>query len=102
MKTNKVLRSLSQQIATLEQNSGLEETNQRMEEIKKEAKALWEKAYHSIQETVKQYLGYQKFLKKKGTELSQARINKKRKNIAKLSSEIDFLYTQMNTLSLRK
>ena len=33
------IRSLSQQIATLEQNSGLEQVNQRMEEIKKEAKA---------------------------------------------------------------
>ena len=35
------IRSLSQQIATLEQNSGLEQVNQRMEEIKKEARAQW-------------------------------------------------------------
>ena len=42
------IRSLSQQIATLEQNSGLEETNQRMEEIKEEAKALWVQADQSI------------------------------------------------------
>ena len=33
------IRSLSQQIATLEQNSGLEQANQRMDEIKEEAKA---------------------------------------------------------------
>ena len=31
------IRSLSQQIAKLEQNSGLEQVNQRMDEIKKEA-----------------------------------------------------------------
>ena len=66
------IRSLSQQIAKLEQNSGLEQVNQRMDEIKKEAREQWEQSYLSIQETVKQYLGYQKFLKKKGTELSQA------------------------------
>ena len=72
MKTSKVLRSLSQQIATLEQNSGLEETNQRMEEIKEEAKDLWVKADESIREMVEQYFGYQKFLKRKGLELSQA------------------------------
>ena len=52
-------------------------------------------ADQSIQEMVKQYLGYQKFLKKKGMELSQAD-KQKTKEIAKLTTEIDFLYTQMN------
>ena len=89
------ITSLSQQIATLEQNSGLEETNQRMEEIKEEAKALWVKADESIREMVEQYFGYQKFLKRQGLELSQAD-KQKTKDIAKLTSEIDFLYTQMN------
>ena len=54
-------------------------------------------ADQSIQETVKQYLGYQKFLKEKGLELSQAD-KQKTKDIAKLTTEIDFLYTQMNDL----
>ena len=94
------IRSLSQQIATLEQNSGLEETNQRMEEIKEEAKALWGKADQSIGEMVKQYFGYQKFLKRKGLELSQAD-KQKTKDIAKLTSEIDFLYTQMNDFEFK-
>ncbi len=65
------IHSLSQQIAKLEQNSGLEQVNQRMDEIKKEAAQQWEHSYLSIQEAVKQYLGYQKFLKKKGTDLSR-------------------------------
>ena len=40
------IRSLSQQIAKLEQNSGLEQVNQRMDEIKKEAAKQWEQSYH--------------------------------------------------------
>ena len=95
------IQSLSQQITTLEQNSGLEETNQRMEEIIEEAKALWGKADQSIGEMVKQYFGYQKFLKRKGLELSQAD-KQKTKDIAKLTSEIDFLYTQMNDFELKE
>ena len=95
------ITSLSQQIATLEQNSGLEETNQRMEEIKEEAKALWVKADESIREMVGQYFGYQKFLKRKGLELSQAD-KQKTKEIAKLNSEIDFLYTQMNDFDTKE
>ena len=95
------IRSLSQQIAKLEQNSGLEQVNQRMDEIKKEARQQWEHSYQSIQEAVKQYLGYQKFLKKKGTELSQ-QDKQKTKEIAKLSTEIDFLYTQMHTFESKE
>lgn len=59
------IRSLSQQIEKLEQNSGLEQVNQRMDEIKKEASSQWEQSYLSIQEAVKQYVGYQKFLNKR-------------------------------------
>ncbi|WP_223596459.1 hypothetical protein [Neobacillus bataviensis] len=95
------IRSLSQQIATMEQNSGLEQVNQRMDEIKQIAKKQWEQSYLSIQEAVKQYLGFQKFLKKKGTELAQ-QDKQKTKEIAQLSTEIDFLYTQMHTFESKE
>ncbi|MFJ5713032.1 hypothetical protein [Neobacillus sp. NPDC093127] len=95
------IRSLSQQIATLEQNSGLEQVNQRMDEIKKEAAQQWEHSYRSIQETVKQYLGYQKFLKRKGMDLS-GKDKQKTKEIAQLSAEIDFLYTQIHTFESKE
>ena len=95
------IRSLSQQIEKLEQNSGLEQVNQRMDEIKKEAAKQWEQTSHSIQEAVKQYSGYQKFLKKKGTELSR-QDKQKTKEMAKLSTEIDFLYTQMHTFESKE
>ncbi|KAA9012109.1 coiled-coil domain-containing protein [Niallia endozanthoxylica] len=88
------IRSLAQQIATLEQNSGLEQVNQRMEEIKKTASTKWEQSYHSIQKAVVNYLGYQKFLKAQITELSQ-QDKQRTKEIAQASTEIDFLYTQM-------
>ena len=95
------IRALSQQIAKLEQNSGLEQVNQRMDEIKQEAREQWEQSYLSIKEAVRQYLGYQKFLKKKGTELSM-QDKQKTKAIAKLSTEIDFLYTQMHTFESKE
>src|SRR4051794_7765939 len=95
------IRSLAQQIAKLEQNSGLEQVNQRMDEIKQEVRMLWEHSYLSIQEAVKQYLGYQKFLKKKGTDLAQ-QDKQKTKEIAQLSTEIDFLYTQMHTFESKE
>ena len=95
------IRALSQQIEKLEQNSGLEQVNQRMDEIKKEAAKQWEQTSHSIQEAVKQYSGYQKFLKKKGTELSR-QDKQKTKEMAKLSTEIDFLYTQMHTFESKE
>src|SRR3954467_3588424 len=90
------IRALSQQIEILEQNSGLEQVNQRMDEIKKEAAKQWEQTSHSVQEAVKHYSGYQKFLKKKGMELTR-QDKQKTKEMAKLSTEIDFLYTQMHT-----
>ncbi|MFS0824601.1 hypothetical protein [Bacillus sp. 1P02SD] len=89
------IRALSQQIMKLEQNSGLEQVNQRMEEIKQEALKQWESSYQSLQEAVKQYVGYQKFLKKKEKELSR-QDKKQTQELAKLSTEIDFLYTQMH------
>ncbi|WP_342430699.1 hypothetical protein [Neobacillus sp. FSL H8-0543] len=95
------IRALSQQIAKLEQNSGLEQVNQRMDEIKQEAIKKWEQSYLSIQEAVRTYLGYQKFLKKKGSELS-VKDKQKTKSIAKLSTEIDLLYTQMHTFETKE
>ncbi|MBO0961886.1 hypothetical protein J1P26_19460 [Neobacillus sp. MM2021_6] len=95
------IRALSQQIATLEQNSGLEHVNQRIDEIKQEARKQWEQTYLSIQEGMKQYLGYQKFLNKKAIELSQ-QDKKKTKDMAKLGSEIDFLYTQIHSFESRE
>jgi hypothetical protein len=94
------IRSLSQQIAVLEQNSGLEQVNQRMDEIKKDTRQQWEHAFTSIQEAMKQYAGYQKFLKKKENELSQ-QDKQKTKDIAQLHTEIDFLYTQMHTFETK-
>jgi hypothetical protein len=89
------IRSLSHQIEKLEQNSGLEQVNQRMDEIKKEAKMYWEHSYQTLQEAVKQHIAYQKYLKKKGAELSQ-QDKQKTKEIAQASTEIDFLYTQIH------
>ncbi|WP_077211632.1 hypothetical protein [Bacillus dakarensis] len=89
------ITSLSQQIATLEQNSGLEEVNQRMDEIKKEAVIHWEHSLQAIKDVMKQYAGYQKFLKKKEKELSQ-QDKQKTKDIAQITTEIDFLYTQIH------
>ena len=95
------IRSLSQQIATLEQNSGLEQVNQRMEEIKKEARADGAMLINRYKKRSSSMLGYQKFLKEKGLELSQAD-KQKTKDIAKLTTEIDFLYTQMNTFDSKE
>ncbi|MGM0877375.1 MAG: hypothetical protein ACQEWV_22235 [Bacillota bacterium] len=95
------IRSLSQQIATLEQNSGLEQVNQRMDEIKIEAVKQWEHSYQLIQEAIKQYFGYQKFLKKKGTELS-GQDKQKTKDIAQATTEIDVLYTQMHAFETKE
>ncbi|OLS37213.1 hypothetical protein [Bacillus sp. MRMR6] len=95
------IRSLSQQIEKLEQNSGLEQVNQRMDEIKKEAKMYWEHSYQTLQEAVKQYLAYQKFLKKKGAELSQ-QDKQKTKAIAQASTEIDLLYTQIHAFESKE
>lgn len=95
------IRSLSQQIAILEQNSGLEQVNQRMDEVKKEASSQWQQANLLIQEAVKQFVGYQKYLKKSEDELSRQE-KQKTKDIAKLSSEIDFLYSQIHAFESKE
>jgi hypothetical protein len=95
------IRSLSQQIATLEQNSGLEQVNQRMDEIKKVALQQWETSYQAIQEAVKRYFGYQKFLKKQEKELSH-QDRQKTKEIAQLITEMDILYTHIHTFESKE
>ncbi|WP_102349244.1 hypothetical protein [Bacillus sp. Marseille-P3661] len=95
------IRSLSQQIAKLEQNSRLEQVNQRMAEIKTETAAQWEQSYQALQETVKQYVGYQKFLKKKATELAQ-QDKQKTNGIAQVMAEIDFLYSQIHAFETKE
>jgi hypothetical protein len=95
------IHALSQQIAKLEQNSGLEQVNQKMDEIKAEVKEQWDQCVLSIQETVRTYQGYQKFLKKKGSELS-LQDKQKTKSIAKLGTEIALLYTQMHTFETKE
>lgn len=89
------IRSLSRQIATMEQNSGLEETNQRMDEIKKEAREQWKESSLSIQEAVKKYSGYQQFLKKKADQLAE-QDKQKTTEIAQLATEMDALYTKIH------
>lgn len=95
------ITSLSQQIERLEQNSGLEQVNQRMEEIKNEAIKQWGNAYQAIQLEKKQYRNYQLFIDKKGKEL--ASIDKqKTKEIAQLDSEIDSLYSQIHDFETKE
>ncbi|WP_428911691.1 hypothetical protein [Niallia sp. Krafla_26] len=89
------IRSLSQQMTTLEQNSGLEQTNQRMDEIKKEARELWKESALALQEVVKNYWGYQAYLKKKANGLAKQE-KQKTTEIAQLGTEIDSLYTQIH------
>ncbi|MDQ0268590.1 hypothetical protein [Cytobacillus purgationiresistens] len=86
--------SLSQQVEKLEQNSGLEQVNQRMDEIKIEAATQWNDASQSIQGAVKLYLGYQKYLTKKTKDLL-SRDKQKTKEIVQLSSDLESLYRQI-------
>ena len=95
------IRSLSQQIATLEQNSGLEQVNQRMDEIKKEAKAQWEQCRSILTRNGQAVFGLSKVFKGKRIGAFSAD-KQKTKDIAKLTTEIDFLYTQMHTFDSKE
>ncbi|WP_068672116.1 hypothetical protein [Oceanobacillus sp. Castelsardo] len=90
------IHSLSEAIAKLEANSGLEEVNQKMTEIKEEAAKQWAISSEAIQAAVQQYFGYQKFLKKKATDLAK-QDKQKTQEIARISTEVDRLYTEMHT-----
>ncbi|MFD1851672.1 hypothetical protein [Oceanobacillus bengalensis] len=90
-----VIRSLSGSIVKLEENSALEEVNQRMDEIKAEARKQWELSFDGLQKEVQQYFGYQKYLKKKAAELAK-QDKQKTEEIARIRTEIDNLYTEMH------
>ncbi|WP_026906769.1 hypothetical protein [Paucisalibacillus globulus] len=89
------IHSLSAAIQKLEENSGLGEINQKMAEIKEEAEKQWAISYEAIRESVKQYVGYQRFLKKRTLELAK-QDKQKTGEIARIGTEIDRLYTEMN------
>ena len=102
MKTNKVLRSLSQQIATLEQNSGLEEVNQRMDEIKKEAKANGRRLISPFKKMVQAVFWLSKVLKEKRNGAVSSRINKKQKILPSLLLKLISSIRKCMTLIRRK
>lgn len=95
------IHSLSEQMAKLEQNSGLVQVNQRMEEIKKEAVVQWGNSYQSIQQAMKQYVGYQRFLKEKESTLTRQE-KQKTMELAQLTTEMDRLYTQIHTFESKE
>ncbi|AXI08453.1 hypothetical protein CUC15_05760 [Oceanobacillus zhaokaii] len=92
---DQTIRLLSETIAKLEENSGLEEVNQRMAEIKEEAAKQWAEDFEAIQQAVQQYFGYQKHLKKKAAELAK-QDKQKTGEIARISTEMDNLYTEIH------
>lgn len=93
--------SLSEQIKKLEQNSGLEQVNQRMEEIKIEAKKQWEEVYQALKEENKQYQGYKLFIENRRRELT-TQDKQKTKEIAQTSSEIDVLHSQIHAFETKR
>jgi hypothetical protein len=93
--------SLSDQIKKLEQNSGLEKVNQRMEEIKIEATQQWEEAYQALKEENKQYQGYRQYIEKRKEELI-VQDKQKTKEIVHMSSEIDILHSQIHAFETKR
>ena len=95
------IASLTQQIETLEKNSGLEEVNLRMEEIKKEAKQIWDQAYTAIKEENEHFLSFKRHNEKRAKELTQAD-KKKTAEIAQIKTEIDSLYTKTHEFEMKQ
>ncbi|WP_251551200.1 hypothetical protein [Neobacillus muris] len=95
------IHSLTEQMAKLEQNSGLVQVNQRMDEIKTEAFGQWENAYQSIQQAMAQYAGYQRFLKETETELTRQE-KQKTMELAQLATELDRLNSQIDTFETKE
>ena len=89
------VHAFTQQMEQLEKNSGLEEVNIRMEEIKAEAKQLWEKSLVSIKDENNQYHAYKQFMDKKSKDLS-ASDRKKTAEIAQIKAELDSLEVQIH------
>ncbi|MGM9926146.1 MAG: hypothetical protein ACI35R_18015 [Bacillus sp. (in: firmicutes)] len=88
------IQSLSQQIEKLEQNSGLEQVNQRMHEIKEEATKRWQDAYTVIQSQNSQYQGYRQFIAHKVKELAE-QDKQKTRELVHISTEIDALHERI-------
>ena len=95
------IASLTQQIETLEKNSGLEEVNLRMEEIKKEAQEIWEKAYEAIKEENEHFQSFKRHIEKRAKELTQSD-KKKTAEIAQIAAEIDGLYTKIHEFDMKQ
>jgi len=92
---DQTVASLTQQIETLEKNSGLEEVNLRMEEIKKEAQQIWEKSFLAIKKENDHFQSFKRFMDKRSKELMGSD-KKKTTEIAQISTEIDGLYTKIH------
>ena len=96
------IRSLSQQIATLEQNSGLEQVNQRMEEIKKEARDQWDACRSIDPRNGQAVCGLSKVFKGKSIRAFASRINKKRRILPSLRQRLISSIRKCIPLILRK
>ena len=96
------IRSLSQQIEKLEQNSGLEQVNQRMDEIKKEAAKAMGTNLSFDTRSGKAVFGLSKVLKEKRNRAVAGRINKRQKRLRSLVLKLIFSIRKCIPLSLRK
>ncbi|WP_139891911.1 hypothetical protein [Bacillus sp. D386] len=92
--------NLTDQMSKLEQNSGLEQVNQRMEEIKAEVTAEWEKANLDIAQSNNQYHAYKKYLTKRIKE-SSSHDKQKTIEIAKLSAEILSIQDELQSFEVK-
>ena len=88
------IRSLSQAIAKLEENSGLEEVNHRMDEVKAIVEKQWSESFSAMEKEVQQYFGYQKYLKKRTRELAKEE-KQKTEEIVRILTEIKGLDTEI-------
>lgn len=95
------IASLSQQIEKLEKNSGLEEVNLRMEEIKKEANHIWDEAFSAIKDENNHFQSFKRYIDKRGKELTLSD-KKKTGEIAQISAEIDALYTKIHEFEMKQ
>ena len=88
------IENLTDQMSKLEQNSGLEQVNQRMDEVKAEVASEWENANLTITEANSKYHSYKKYLNKRLKELNE-QDKQKTIEIAKLSTEITVLEDEL-------
>lgn len=95
------VNALTQQMTELEKNSGLEEVNQRMEELKKEAIEIWQTSYESIKEENNQYQAYKSFMEKQIKEYTTL-AKRKTTEIANITADIDVLYRDIHEFETKK